>query len=80
MNSGLPKLSGGIAARERAAWTAPCTYPRCDTGTAVVGVVETITGPRGLCEEHAARIEARGRTVRREPLTRAPRQPPGGAR
>jgi hypothetical protein len=72
-NSGLPRLSGGIAARERAAWNGPCSLPSCTTGESVAGVVDALRGPVGFCGPCCDRAEAKGHTIRREPLTRAPR-------
>jgi len=72
-NTGLPRLGGGIAARERAAWSGPCSLSSCRTGAPVAGVIDALTGPVGFCEPHCDRAEVLGRSVRRERLTRAPR-------
>jgi hypothetical protein len=72
-NRGLPRLSGGIAARERAAWNEPCSLPSCTTGDPVAGVIEALQGPVGFCGSCCDRAEAKGHRIRREPLTRAPR-------
>lgn len=67
---GLPRISGGIAARERAAWEGQCALRSCVTGAPVVGVVESVSGPVGFCEPHCDGAERHGATVRRERLTR----------
>lgn len=72
-SSGLRRLGGGIAARERTAWERPCSLPSCTTGDPVAGVIETLNGPIGFCGTCCDRAEATGRSVRREPLTPRPK-------
>jgi hypothetical protein len=67
-NGNLHKLSGGIVAREREAWSSGCSLPSCRPPAPVVGVIETLSGPRGVCAAHASNAEAHGHKVRREPL------------
>jgi hypothetical protein len=67
VSNNLHRLGGGIMKRERAAWAAPCSLASCDEPAA--GVIDTLYGPRGLCERHIPGAEERGFTVRREPLT-----------
>ncbi len=69
-SSGLHRLGGGIAARERAVWEGSCALERCHTGATVAGVIETVSGPVGFCAPHCDRAEELGKTVRRERLTR----------
>lgn len=69
-NSGLPRLSGGVAARERAAWAAPCrVHERRGQTRKAAAVVETLAGPIPICADCIPRAEQLGHTVRRERLT-----------
>jgi hypothetical protein len=68
-NAGLPRLSGGIAARERAAWASPCrVHARRGEERETVAVVETLSGPVPICADCIPQAEGLGHTVRREPL------------
>lgn len=68
-NAGLPRLSGGIAARERAAWAAPCrVHERRGERRETAAVVETANGPVSICEDCIPQAETLGHTVRRDPL------------
>jgi hypothetical protein len=68
-NAGLPRLSGGIAARERAAWAAPCrVHANRGEQRETAAVVETLNGPVPICADCIPQAEALGHTVRREPL------------
>lgn len=75
-NHGLHRLGGGIIAREREAWSSGCSLPSCKPSSPVVGVIETLSGPKGICAAHASSAEAHGHKVRREPLHGAIPQPP----
>lgn len=67
---GLPRLSGGILARERAAWAAPCLlHQKHGVERLTVGVIDSLNGPKPVCEECAERGERLGYTIRRTPLT-----------
>lgn len=77
-NSGLPRLGGGIVARERSIWAGPCSHPRCGPEIGVVvGIVETTSGPRGACARHAELLAKSGWSVRREAMVdrRVPASP-----
>ena len=68
-NRGLPKLSGALAARERAAWAAPCVvHLRRGERRSAAAVIETLDGPKPICEECIPQAERLGHVVRREPL------------
>jgi hypothetical protein len=79
-NRGLPRLSGGIAARERAAWDGPCSLPSCTTGEPVAGVIEALSGPVGFCGPCCDRAEQLGHHIRRGRLTKGTRTDSGGQR
>ncbi len=64
--SGLRKVSGGIAKREREAWLDGCLLKSCDRPAA--GVIESLSGPKGICAEHIPAAETRGYSVRTEAL------------
>lgn len=69
-NRGLPRLTGGIAARERAAWQRPCVvHERRGESRAAAAVVETTGGPQPICGECIPQAEHLGYTVRRELLS-----------
>jgi hypothetical protein len=69
-NAGLPRLTGGIAARERAAWASPCrVHANRGEQHEAAAVVETAGGPVPICAGCIPQAEALGHTVRREPLT-----------
>ncbi len=70
-NAGLPRLTGGIAARERAAWAAPCRVHanRAGEERPAAAVVETLNGPVPICADCIPQAERLGHTVRREQLT-----------
>lgn len=70
MSRGLPRLTGGIAARERAAWQRPCVvHQQRGEERPAAAVTETIDGPQPICAECIPQAERLGYTVRREPLT-----------
>lgn len=72
-NRGLPRLNGGIGAREKAIWAGGCDYAKCpEGGGPVAGVVEFLDGPKGFCETCCATARRVGHTVRGrlEPPTR----------
>jgi hypothetical protein len=63
VSAGLPRLTGGVAKRDREAWSRPC---RLGDGRPAAGLVETaLGGPQPICEEHIPGAEARGYSVRR---------------
>lgn len=59
MNSGLPRLEGGLRKREREAWDRPC--PLC--GRPAAALVETLTGPMPVCAVHVDRAKELGYRV-----------------
>jgi hypothetical protein len=68
-NRGLPRLSGGIAARERDAWNSPCrVHAGRGEDRPAAAVIETTAGPQPICEECIPQAKRLGHTVRREPL------------
>jgi hypothetical protein len=69
-NRGLPRLGGGIMARERAAWASPCRIHanRGDTTRPAAAVIDSPNGPVPICEECISGAEQRKYTIRREPL------------
>ncbi len=68
-NAGLPRMSGGIAARERAAWEAPCrVHANRGEDRPAAAVIETLNGPVPICVDCIPQAEKLGHTVRREPL------------
>lgn len=70
MNRGLPRLSGGILARERDAWQRPCSiHKRKGEDRPAAAVIDTLHGPSPICEACIPQAEQIGYTVRREPLT-----------
>ena len=76
-NPGLPRLSGGILAREKAAWQRPCVIHarRGDTSRPASAVVETTAGPQPICKSCLPGAREAGYTVRTQPLTPARRLP-----
>lgn len=70
-NRGLRKLSGGIMARERAAWAAPCRIHagRGDNTRPAAAVIDSLHGPVPICEECIPGAEQRHHSIRREPLS-----------
>lgn len=66
MSGNLHRLGGGVVRRERAAWAGPCRVGGC--GEPVTAVIETVAGPRGICEGHVPQAERLGYPLRREPL------------
>ena len=70
MSRGLPRLSGGIMARERAAWKRPCVvHQRRGETRPAAAVIETVNGPLPICADCIPQAEQLGHTVRREPLS-----------
>ncbi len=68
-NSGLPRLTGGIAARERAAWQSPCVvHKRRGEDRPAAAVIETLGGPLPICADCIPQAERLGHSVRTEPL------------
>jgi hypothetical protein len=65
--SNLRRLSGGIMARERAAWAAPCPISEC--GQPAAGIIDSLSGPVPVCADHIPGAEERGYTVRRGALS-----------
>ena len=62
-NSGLPRLSGGIAKAWREVWNRPCRLKGCDAPAA--GAIETLGGPAPICADHIPGAEAHGYVVHR---------------
>ncbi len=71
MNQGLPRLAGGIMARERAAWASPCRVHviRGDSSRPAAAVIDSLSGPVPICAECIPGAEERKYTIRREPLS-----------
>ncbi len=71
MSNGLPRLGGGIMARERAAWASPCRIHanRGDNTRPAAAVIDALHGPVPICEECIPGAEQREYTIRREPLS-----------
>lgn len=71
MNRGLPRLGGGIMARELAAWESPCRIHanRGDASRPAAAVIDSLNGPVPICEECIPGAEQRDYTIRRERLS-----------
>lgn len=68
-NRGLPRMAGGIMARERAAWQRPCVvHENRGEHRPAAAVVDTTAGPQPICEACIPVGERLGYTIRREPL------------
>ena len=58
-NRGLPRLTGGLAKREREAWDQSC--PLC--GGPAAGLIHTLRGPKPVCAAHIPDARRHGYTV-----------------